>query len=122
MVDSTPPAPCTLLYDAACGVCERLAHWVEPRLVGWEVRGARGLDAVVAVDARGVVLDSAAAVNAVLAEIFPRSRALLRLLEREPFATWEGFAYRMIARNRGHLSRLIGARACGIDPPNDVAR
>ena len=61
----------------------------------------------------GVIRSGAAAV-ALLARMLPGGGAFAYLAERFPRAT--ALAYRLVSRHRGTLGRLIGAKACSVDP------
>jgi predicted DCC family thiol-disulfide oxidoreductase YuxK len=120
----------TLLYDDDCGFC----RWVAAKMLRWD-RGrslrasplqGREAEALVAgmdqarkmaswhlVSTDGAVRSGAAAV-APLARMLPGGRPIAYVAELFPGLT--RLAYRLVARHRGTLGRLIGAKACSIDP------
>lgn len=124
--------PATVLYDADCGFCA----WSTSALLRWDRRRLRALaiqdpraDALLAevpperrlaswhlVEDEGV-LSGGAAVPA-LARRLPGGRVVAIVAERFPAATER--AYRWVAARRGRFGRLLGRRACGVDP--SVAR
>jgi predicted DCC family thiol-disulfide oxidoreductase YuxK len=120
----------TLLYDEDCGFC----RWSAERLRRWDRRGslrfvpiqsAPGLSALSSLgpDAR---LDSWHVVGAdgrlwsggdaipVLLRSLPGGTPIAVLAAAAPGPT--DAAYRWVATQRGRLGRLLGQRACAVDP------
>jgi predicted DCC family thiol-disulfide oxidoreductase YuxK len=125
----------TLLYDDDCGFC----RWVAAKMLKWDRRGslratplqgreaeallpgmdpARKMASWHLVSTDGAVRSGAAAV-APLARMLPGGRPIAYVAELFPGLT--RLAYRLIARHRGTLGRLIGAKACSIDPSRIAA-
>ena len=119
-----------LLFDEDCGFC----RWAADRVLRWDRRGAlralpiqseeggRLLDGM---DDRrklnswhlaspGGLIDSGGAAVAPLARLLPLGGPLALIARSFPAAT--DALYRMIARHRTGLARLVGARACAVDP------
>ena len=120
----------TLLYDGDCGFC----RWIAAKILRWDRRGSmralpiQGSEAVALLagmdPARrmaswhlattdGAVRSGAAAV-APLARMLPGGRPVAYVAELFPGLTRH--AYGLVARHRGTLGRLIGAKACSVDP------
>jgi predicted DCC family thiol-disulfide oxidoreductase YuxK len=120
----------TVLYDADCGFC----RWSANVIRAWDRHGnlrfvalqsaeaARllaGLDASArfaswhAVDAHGRVRSGGAAVSPVL-RLLPFGRPLARLADLAPGFTDR--AYDLVARHRDRLGRIVGEKACRVDP------
>ena len=107
-----------LIYDGDCGVCERFAQFAARRAPDLHVLPARGLEAVQFEDQSGAMRSGASAINSLLGAIAPRYAPLLRMVEGfGPLFALERAAYAAFAANRGRISRLIGARACGLNGP-----
>jgi predicted DCC family thiol-disulfide oxidoreductase YuxK len=119
-----------ILYDEDCGFC----RWSMTKILAWDRRGRirpvplqapesdgllGGMDAgrrmaswhLIAPDGR---IHSAGAAVAPLLRLLPGGGPLARLAAAFPAATER--LYRLIARNRGLLGRLVGGRACSVDP------
>jgi predicted DCC family thiol-disulfide oxidoreductase YuxK len=124
-----------LLYDGDCGFCTwsvaRILRWSRGRLEAAPIQGERAAVALAGMDpaqrmrswhvvlADGTVHSAAAAVPYLL-EVRPGT-AFLAPAAR--FLRWpiEG-VYRLVARNRRHLSRMLGKEACSLDPTGPAAR
>jgi predicted DCC family thiol-disulfide oxidoreductase YuxK len=119
-----------LLYDDDCGFC----RWIAARILRWNRRGSiralplqgpeaeallAGMDPAQRMASwhlattDGAVRSGAAAV-APLARMLPGGRPIAYAAELSPGLT--RLAYRLVARHRGTLGRLIGAKACSVDP------
>jgi predicted DCC family thiol-disulfide oxidoreductase YuxK len=119
-----------LLFDEDCGFC----RWATDRVLGWDRRGAlralpiqsqegdRLLDGM---DDRrklgswhlaslGGRVDSGGAAVAPLARLLPLGGPLAEAAGAFPAAT--DALYRMLARHRTALARVVGVRACAVDP------
>lgn len=124
----------TLLYDDDCGFC----RWIAAKILRWDRRGSiravpiqgpeaeallAGMDParrmaswhLATID--GMVRSGAAAV-APLARMLPGGRPMAYVAELFPGLT--ELAYGLVARHRGTLGRLIGAKACSVDPSRIV--
>lgn len=119
----------TFLYDADCGFCARSASFIverlappgaiEPQPIG-SPRGDELLGDLPAerrggswhlVAADGRRWSAGAAIAPLLREL-PRLRWLAPIVEALPAPVVEA-GYRLDARNRATLSRLVGAQRCG---------
>jgi predicted DCC family thiol-disulfide oxidoreductase YuxK len=119
-----------LLYDDDCGFC----RWIAAKILRWDRRGSiralplqgpeaeallRGMDPARKMASwhlattDGTVRSGAAAV-APLARMLPGGPPIAYAAELSPGLT--RLAYRFVARHRGTLGRLIGAKACSVDP------
>jgi predicted DCC family thiol-disulfide oxidoreductase YuxK len=119
-----------LLFDEDCGFC----RWATDKVLAWDRRGAlrgvpiqseegdrllggmsdrRRLGSLHLASAGGRVTSGGAAI-APLATLLPLGRPIALLARWFP-ATTEA-VYGFVARNRGRLGRLVGARACRVDP------
>jgi predicted DCC family thiol-disulfide oxidoreductase YuxK len=120
----------TVLFDEDCGFC----RWSADKLRRWDTRGrlmfasiqsARGaellnavavaerLDSMHAVTPDGRVWSGGWAVRVILAELRGGS-ALASIAATFPGATERH--YRLVAFHRNRLGRLLGQRACNVDP------
>ena len=119
-----------MLFDADCGFC----RWSADKLRTWDRRGglrfvplrsrnadellrevepASRLDSWHAVTPDGRVWSAGAAIPQVL-RVLPGGRPLASLAGRFPGLS--GRAYRLLSRHRVGLGRLLGRRACAVDP------
>jgi predicted DCC family thiol-disulfide oxidoreductase YuxK len=119
-----------LLFDEDCGFC----RWATDRLLRWDRRGAlralsiqseegerlldgmddqRKLSSWHLASPGGRVVSGGAAV-APLTRLLPLGGPLALIARSFPAAT--DALYRMVARHRTGLARLVGARACAVDP------
>lgn len=123
------PARLTLLYDADCGFCARSASFIVARLAppgaiepqpigsprGDELLGHLSAERrggswhLVAADGRRW---SAGAAFVPLLQELPRLRWLAPVVAALPEPVVEA-GYRLVARHRATLSRLVGAERCG---------
>jgi predicted DCC family thiol-disulfide oxidoreductase YuxK len=120
----------TVLYDEDCGVC----RWSADKLRAWDRRGSlhfaslqsaetdgwlSGMDDATryaswhVVTADGRVYSGGAAVPVVLRHL-PAGVPFASVMAAMP-ATTERL-YQVAVRNRARLGRVIGARACDVDP------
>jgi predicted DCC family thiol-disulfide oxidoreductase YuxK len=123
------PSRTVLLYDADCGFC----RWATDRILRWDRAGR--LRAVPLQSPEGVALlapvpearrpqswhlaadgqvRSAGRAVAPLLRMLPGGRPLGALADSFPRAT--DAAYAWVARHRGRLGRIVGARACSVVP------
>jgi predicted DCC family thiol-disulfide oxidoreductase YuxK len=119
-----------LLYDDDCGFC----RWIAAKILRWDRRRsiralplqgpeaeallasmdpARRMASWHLATTDGTVRSGAAAV-APLARMLPGGRPMAYVAELFPGLTRR--AYGLVARHRGTLGRLIGAKACSADP------
>jgi len=118
----------TVLYDEDCGFC----RWSADRLRAWAaqhrltfvaiqsgaellhaVPEAQRLDSIHAVTTDGRVWSGGQAVRVILAEL-PGGSVLASIGAAFPGATEA--TYRLVARHREDLGRMLGQRACSVDP------
>jgi predicted DCC family thiol-disulfide oxidoreductase YuxK len=120
----------TVLYDEDCGLCrwsaDKLRVWDQRRRLtfAW-IQSSRGadllhavpvaerLDSMHAVTSDGRVWSGGQAVRVILAEL-PGGRTLASMAARFPGTTER--MYRLVSRHRNRLGRLLGQRACNVDP------
>jgi predicted DCC family thiol-disulfide oxidoreductase YuxK len=119
-----------VLYDEDCGFC----RWSTDKLKAWDTRdrltfaaiqSARGaellvavpeaqrLDSMHAVTPDGRVLSGGYAVRMILAQL-PGGSILATIAAAFPGET--DTTYRLVARHRERLGRMLGQRACSVDP------
>lgn len=109
-----------LVYDGDCGFCERSARFARDRAHGLRVadhrsQGLDHIDAVMLVDDDGRIWSAAPAVSQALRRFRARRwRALGVFLSLPLICAVASLVYALVARNRGRLSRFLGAPACGI--------
>jgi predicted DCC family thiol-disulfide oxidoreductase YuxK len=120
----------TLLYDSDCGFC----RWSVDKVLAWDRRGRlrplklqdpeadsllEGMSEEAKMSSWHLVTPeghvySAGAAAPVLLRVLPGGKPLAALLGAFPGVT-EG-AYRVVARNRDRFGRLVGQKACQVDP------
>lgn len=120
----------TVLYDEDCGFCrwsaDKLRAWdTQQRLTFAAIQSARGaellvavpeahrLDSMHAVTRDGRVWSGGQAVRVTVAQL-PGGSILASVAAAFPGATEA--TYRLVARHRQRLGRMLGQRACGVDP------
>jgi predicted DCC family thiol-disulfide oxidoreductase YuxK len=120
----------TVLFDEDCGFCrwsaDKLRAWDGPRRLTFApIQSARGakllhtvpatqrLDSMHAVTPDGRVWSGGRAVRVILAELRGGS-VLASMATRFPGTTER--CYALVARHRNRLGRLLGQRACSVDP------
>jgi predicted DCC family thiol-disulfide oxidoreductase YuxK len=120
----------TVLFDEDCGFCrwsaDKLRRWdTRDRLMFASIQSAKGaellhavpvaerLDSMHAVAPDGRVWSGGQAVRVVLTEL-PGGSALASIAATFPGATER--IYRLAARHRQRIGRLLGQRACSVDP------
>ncbi|TMK36842.1 MAG: DUF393 domain-containing protein [Actinobacteria bacterium] len=120
----------TVLYDGDCGFC----RWSAGKLRAWDTRGrltftpiqsaegaellqplsvAERLESMHAVTPDGRVWSGGQAARVILAEL-PGGRNLSSIAATFPGAT--EWLYRLVARHRDRIGRLLGQRVCSVDP------
>jgi predicted DCC family thiol-disulfide oxidoreductase YuxK len=119
-----------IVYDDDCGFC----RWALARILAWDRQGA--LRPVPLSSSESVQLlpgmheeqreaswhlitgdgevYSAGAAVAPLARLLPHGAPVAAIADAAPGFT--GRAYRLVARHRSRLGRLLGVRACSVDP------
>ena len=120
----------TLLYDEDCGFC----RWIAARILRWDRRGSIRALPIQGPEAEALLagmdparrmaswhlattdeaVRSGAGAVAPLARMLPGGRPIAYVAELFPGFT--ELAYRQVARHRETLGRLIGAKACSVDP------
>ena len=119
-----------VLYDENCGFC----RWSTDKLKAWDTRHrltfaaiqsprgaellvavpeAQRLDSMHAVTPDGRVWSGGQAVRVILAEL-PGGSILASIAGAFPGATDR--TYRLVARHRERVGRMLGQRACSVDP------
>ena len=123
-----------LLYDQDCGVCRwsmlRVIRWSGGRLEAAPLQGERAAEALADLDAAARMASwhlllpdgrrsSAGAAVPELMRYLPGLKRLAPLART--FATPIDALYRLVARNRHRLSRIVGEEACRIPGPHAAA-
>ncbi|MEI8287360.1 MAG: DCC1-like thiol-disulfide oxidoreductase family protein [Actinomycetes bacterium] len=111
----------TVVYDGDCGICEASASWIIRHIPNIDVQSHRqfGVDELSSV---WLIENNHKTTGAqAVAHILMRADSwYLRLFGR--LFTFIGVrqvaacVYWLVARNRRHLSRLFGLKACGLPP------
>jgi len=110
-----------VVYDGDCGICEASAGWIIDHIPGIEVvshyqYGLSHIGAVWYVTDAGR-LEGAVAVSAILKMAHSRVYRAIGLIIGLPGIIFiAGLVYSLVARNRRHISRLLGMNACGLPP------
>jgi predicted DCC family thiol-disulfide oxidoreductase YuxK len=126
----------SVLYDEDCGFC----RWSADKLKAWDARRrltfaaiqsaqgaevlhavpeAQRLDSMHALTPDGRVWSGGQAVRVILAEL-PGGSILASIAAASPGAT--ALTYRLVSRHRERLGRMLGQRACSVDPGADRSR
>ena len=125
----------TVLFDADCGLC----RWSAERLRRWDRAGRLRFVAIDSPEAdrllheltpparraswhlvRGDVVASGGAAVAPALSLLPGGRPFAGLARRFPRVTDR--AYGWVAAHRTQIGRLLGQRACAVDPRRPSAR
>lgn len=110
-----------VVYDGDCGICEASAGWILTHIPSVDVvshhqYGLTHIGAVWFVTDDGR-LEGAPAVSAILQLADSRVfRAIGFVIGLPGMNFVAGIVYALIARNRRHISRLLGMNACGLPP------
>jgi len=110
-----------VVYDGDCGICEASGRWIIAHIPAVDVvshhqYGLAYIGSVWFVTDNGR-LEGAAAVSAILKSadsLLYRSIGIFIGLPGVLFIA--GLVYSLVARNRRHISRLLGMSACGLPP------
>ena len=110
-----------VVYDGDCGICEASARWILAHVTAVDVVSHHqyGLDHIGSV---WFVTDNgrsegAAAVSAILKSADARAYRAIGVVIGLPGVLFiAGLVYSLVARNRRHISRLLGMNACGLPP------
>ncbi|PHX72840.1 MAG: hypothetical protein CK521_01190 [Acidimicrobium sp.] len=108
-----------VVYDGDCGICEASARWIlahAPSLdvVSHHQYGLTHIGSVWFVTDNGRS-EGAAAVSAILKSADARAYRAIGVVIGLPGVLFvAGLVYSLVARNRRHISRLLGMNACGL--------
>jgi predicted DCC family thiol-disulfide oxidoreductase YuxK len=108
-----------VVYDGDCGICEASARWIlahAPSLdvVSHHQYGLTHIGSVWFVTDNGR-LEGASAVSAILKSADARAYRVIGVAIGLPGVLFvAGLVYSLVARNRRHISRLLGMNACGL--------
>jgi len=110
-----------VVYDGDCGICEASAGWITGHIPNVDVvshhqYGLTHIGAVWFVTDAGR-LEGAVAVSAILQLADSWMYRTLGVIIGLPGVRFiAGLVYSLVARNRKHISRLLGMNACGLPP------
>lgn len=110
-----------VVYDGDCGICEWSANWIRRNVPGVEVKshleyGVSYLPSVWFVTWSGR-LEGADAVSSILKRSTnANARRAGSLIGLPVVRTLARGVYFVIAKNRRHISRLLGLKACAVPP------
>ena len=110
-----------VVYDGDCGICEASARWILAHatvldVVSHHQYGLAHIGSVWFVTDNGR-LEGAAAVSAILKSADARAYRAIGVVIGLPGVLFiAGLVYSLVARNRRHISRLLGMNACGLPP------
>ena len=110
-----------VVYDGDCGICEASARWIISHIPSVDVvshhqYGLAHIGSVWFVTDNGR-LEGAAAVSAILKSADSlRYRSIGIFIGLPGVLFIAGLVYSLVARNRRHISRLLGMNACGLPP------
>ena len=113
-----------VVYDGDCGICEASAQWIRKHVQVVDVvshydYGLEHIYAVWFVTSAGRREGAAAVAEILRLSDVPVMRVVGRVIDLPVVRTIAAGIYWLIARNRRHLSRLFGLKACGLpqNPP-----
>jgi predicted DCC family thiol-disulfide oxidoreductase YuxK len=115
----TDEARSVVVYDGDCGICEASARWVTSHVASVDVvshhqYGLTSIDSVWFVAPSGR-LEGAAAVSSILKSADSKLyRAVGTAVGMPVLLLAAEIIYKLVARNRRHISRLLGMNACGL--------
>jgi predicted DCC family thiol-disulfide oxidoreductase YuxK len=110
-----------VVYDGDCGICEASARWILAHVPSLDVvshhqYGLTHIGSVWFVTDNGR-LEGAAAVSAILKSATSGVYRAIGVAIGLPGVLFiAGLVYSLVARNRRHISRLLGMNACGLPP------
>jgi len=108
-----------VVYDGDCGICEASGRWIIAHIPAVDVvshhqYGLSHIGSVWFVTDNGR-LEGAAAISAILKLSNARVYRAIGVVIGLPGVLFiAGLVYALIARNRRHISRLLGMNACGL--------
>lgn len=108
-----------VVYDGDCGVCQASARWIERKIPSLDVQshyeyGVKELGSVWLVTST-YNHEGANAVGTILM-LSPKiwMRITGRIINAPVISLLASAVYRVIAKNRRHVSRLLGMNACAV--------
>ena len=110
-----------VVYDGDCGICEASGRWIIAHIPAVDVvshhqYGLTHIGSVWFVTDNGR-LEGAIAISAILKLADARVyRAICVVIWLPGVLFVAGLVYSLVARNRRHISRLLGMNACGLPP------
>jgi predicted DCC family thiol-disulfide oxidoreductase YuxK len=110
-----------VVYDGDCGICEASAGWIMDHVstvdvVSHHQYGLTHIGSVWFVTDNGR-LEGATAISAILKLANARIYRAIGVVIGLPGVLFiAGLVYALVARNRRHISRLLGMNACGLPP------
>ena len=110
-----------VVYDGDCGICEASARWIIAHIPAVDVvshhqYGLAHIGSVWYVSDVGR-LEGAIAVSTILKSANARAyRAIGVVIGLPGVRSIAQVVYSLVARNRRHISRLLGMNACGLPP------
>ena len=110
-----------VVYDGDCGICEASAGWIVDHVptvdvVSHHQYGLTHIGSVWFVTDNGR-LEGATAISAILKLANARIYRAIGVVIGLPGVHFiAGLVYALVARNRRHISRLLGMNACGLPP------
>lgn len=113
-----------VVYDGDCGVCEASARWIERNIVGIDVvshyeYGVEELGSVWFIDEHKNYEGADAVAHILMLSLSSPIRIAGRVLTWPVIRLVAAGVYRVIARNRRHISRLLGMKACAVPNPKN---
>lgn len=109
----------TVVYDGDCGICEASAQWIRRHVPVVHVAshyeyGVEQLHSVWLITHSGRREGARAVAEILQMSEVPAMRGVGRAIDLPVIRTISAGVYWVIARNRRHLSRLFGLKACGL--------
>lgn len=113
-----------VVYDGDCGICEASAQWIMKhapivRVVSHREYGLAHLHSVWLITNSGRLEGSRAVAEILRLSDIPAMQLFGKVIDLPVIRTVAAGVYWVIARNRRHISRLFGLKACGL-PQNSV--
>jgi predicted DCC family thiol-disulfide oxidoreductase YuxK len=108
-----------VVYDGDCGICQASARWIEQHIPSLEVQshyeyGVQELGSVWFVTPTYNYEGAEAVAQVLMTASKPWMRICGRMMNAPVIRLIASGVYRVIARNRRHISRAFGLKACAI--------
>jgi predicted DCC family thiol-disulfide oxidoreductase YuxK len=113
-----------VVYDGDCGICQASARWIERNIASVEVKshyeyGVEELGSVWLVTPTYNYEGAVAVAHVLMMSRAPWMRMCGCIMNAPVVRLVASGVYRVIARNRRHISRVFGMNACAVPVPKN---